>query len=330
MPVTAKDIARELNLSQPTVSRILSGDQRHRTAEATRLRVLEAAERLGYHPNAVASSLRRGRTGIIGVHTSHDYDARNDFYGTVLGALQCACRVHQLDLLLHSAQHGTPAGAMFGRVRDGRIDGLILHASPDDPLVEMLSQASLPVVAVSDALPGIPSVTCDGAAGMHDLMDLLWRRGYRDYVFLRPEISLAAVEQRCAAFEKALHRRGVVKARRSILPIYFEHAADALDQLLQRDGHTAVCCWNDRTAYNLLRACDKRGVSVPQRLAVAGFDGFRDEHVPRYQLVTVKCPWEDVATEALRLLMALIDPHDERDPPAETVLPVTLLDGDTA
>ena len=110
MPVTAKDIAREFELSQPTVSRILSGDPNHRVAEATRERVLETARRLGYQPNAVARSLRRGRTNIIGLYTNHNYDARNDFLGTIVGALQRNCETHDLDLLLHSALYGRSAG----------------------------------------------------------------------------------------------------------------------------------------------------------------------------------------------------------------------------
>src|SRR4051794_3534892 len=96
MSITAKDIARELNLSQPTVSRILNGDEAHRAAEGTRQRVMEAAQRLGYQPNAVARSLRRGRTNTIGVHTYGRYDVRNDFLGTIVGALQCACEAYHL------------------------------------------------------------------------------------------------------------------------------------------------------------------------------------------------------------------------------------------
>lgn len=93
MPVTAKDLARELNLSQPTVSRILSGDSNHRVAAKTRERVLEAADHLGYSPNAIASSLRSGRTDIIGLHTSFDYDVRNDFLGAIVGSLFAKSRI---------------------------------------------------------------------------------------------------------------------------------------------------------------------------------------------------------------------------------------------
>ncbi|HEX8552569.1 MAG TPA: LacI family DNA-binding transcriptional regulator [Abditibacteriaceae bacterium] len=334
MPVTAKDVARELNLSQPTVSRILSGARGHRASEETRMRVEEAARRLGYRPNAVAQSLRRGRTGIIGIHSNHNYDARNDFYGTVIGALQCACRIHRLDLLLHSAIYGSSVEEMVDKLRDGRIDGLILHANSDDPLVEILSRSALPVVAVADPLPGLPSVTCDDGDGMRQLIANLWGKGYRDFVFLAPDVQLASVERRCGAFESELQRRNVAATHRQVISIEFEMCAPALDTLLQRGTRTAVCCWNDRTAYNLLQECARREVSVPQELAIVGFDGLRDEKLPARTLLTARCPWEDVATRALEWLVELIDSGSEASesvPEArELRLPVALLEGDTA
>jgi DNA-binding LacI/PurR family transcriptional regulator len=332
MPVTAKDVARELNLSQPTVSRILSGARGHRASEQTRRQVMETARRLGYRPNAVAQSLRRGRTGIIGIHSNHNYDARNDFYGTIIGALQCVCRDHRLDVLLHSAIYGSPVEEMFDKLRDGRVDGLILHASLGDPLVEILSRSSLPVVAVADPLPGLPSVTCDDGDGMRQLIAHLWEKGYRDFVFLTPGEPLASVERRRIAFERELKRRDIAPENRSLVSIEFEKAAPALDTLLARKGRTAVCCWNDRTAYNLLKECALQNVAVPEQLAIAGFDGLRDEKLPARDLVTVRCPWEDVARRALEWLVELIEVQDADNsaPEAREIrLPVTLLEGDT-
>ncbi len=331
MPITAKDVARELNLSQPTVSRILNGDSRHRASTDTRQRVLEAAERLGYQPNAVARSLRHGRTNVIGIHTSHNYDVRNDFLGNIVGALQCACGDYDLDLMLHNALHGSRAEVMYGKLRDGRIDGLILHAGCDDPLVEVLSRSALPVVAVADPLPNLPTVTSDDADGMLQLLDLLWERGHRNFAFLAPRIWLPSVGRRQQAFESELKQRGVSAEARRIIPIDFEKSAPALDEL-QKAGPIAACCWNDRTAYNLLRECQAQGVKVPLQVAVTGFDGFRDDQLPARQLVTVKCPWEEVAEKALGHLVELIELRQKKqNPPApqEIRLPVTLLDGDT-
>lgn len=329
-PVTAKDVARELNLSQPTVSRILSGDAAHRASEATRRRVWETAERLGYAPNAVARSLRHGRTNVIGVHTNHNYDVRNDFLGTIVGALQAACGDYHLDLMLHNSL-GSPAETMFGKLRDGRIDGLILHAGSDDPLVEILRRSPLPVVSVADSLPDLPAVICDDAGGIKQLLELLWARGHRNFAFLAPRVWLPSVEKRGRAFEAELKRRRVPAPARRIISIDFEQSAPALNEL-QRASPVAALCWNDRAAYNLLRECLARGIEVPGQIAVTGFDGFRDDQLPARELVTVKCPWEDVARAALGQLVALIELRQKKEaPPApeDICLPVALLDGDT-
>ena len=67
--VTAKEIGKHLGLSQPTVSRILSGAEGHRVSPETRRRVTETAQQMGYWPNALARSLRQGRTHIVGFYT---------------------------------------------------------------------------------------------------------------------------------------------------------------------------------------------------------------------------------------------------------------------
>jgi LacI family transcriptional regulator len=335
VPVTAKDIARELNLSQPTVSRILSGDTRHRVSPTTRQRVLETAQRLHYQPNAVARSLRRGRTHLVGLYTNHDYDARNDFLGTMIGSLQRACETQGLDLLLHSAFRNGSPDDIYGKLRDGRIDGLILHASAGDPLIEILGRSSLPVVVVADRLPDLPAVVCDDADGMRQLIAHLRGLGYRRFALLIPSLSLTSVERRRAAFEDQIARAGVSSEEGRVILIEtgdparadYEDPTLALSLLLDGGPPVAVCCWNDRTAYNLLQACDERGIRVPEQLAVAGFDGFLSTKAPRWRLVTVRCPWEDVAAAALQTLQCLVMGEEVA---LETCLPVTLIPGDTA
>ena len=333
MPVTAKDVARELGLSQSTVSRILNGDAQYRVAADTRGRVVDTARRLGYQPNAVARSLRRGRTNIIGVYTNHDYDVRNDFMGTIVGALQRECEPRNLDLLLHSALHDHSSGDVYGKLRDGRIDGLILHASSDDPLVAVLGNASLPVVSVADLLPHLSGVTSDDADGMAQLIRYLWERGYRRYVYLEPTMPLGSVERRKSAFLANLKTRGLPGDCMHVIGIDFEQTDPVLERLVALGPGVVVCCWNDRTAYGLLKSCLDNGIPVPEQLAITGFDGFTSDKIPARALVTVACPWEEVAASAVGLLMQRIE-HKGADarslPPSEVCLPVKLLPGDTA
>lgn len=330
MPITAKDIARELCLSQPTVSRVLSGDKQHRVSETTRQRILDAAKRLRYQPNAVARSLRRGRTGIIGLYANHNYDVRNEFLGAIIGSLQHGCAHRNLDLLLHSAHSGRSAEDVYAKLRDGRIDGLILHADPDDALVEILGKSSLPVVALADRLPDLPTVTCEDSDGMHQLIAYLWEQGHRHYAFLSPQKFLVSADRRQAAFLTEMQNRGLKKSGYRVLPIDYEATEVALDNLMQQGRPLAVCCWNDRTAYNLLHACLERGIRVPDEIAITGFDGFRSHKAPAQQLVTVDCHWGEVALKALSILTSLINNQEGVLDPQEVRLPVTLLAGDTA
>jgi DNA-binding LacI/PurR family transcriptional regulator len=331
MPVTAKDIARELSLSQPTVSRILNGDPKHRVSPATRERVMEAAKRLGYQPNAVARSLRRGRTDVIGLYSNHNYDARNDFWGTIIGALQRNCEERHIDLLLHSALYGRPPDEMFAKLRDGRVDGLLLHATSGDPLVEMVGNSSLPVVAIADPDPRIPSVSVDDLDGMRQSIEYLWARGHRRYVYICPEVSLSSIERRRAAFEADLQKRGLAEKDRVVLRINWELVGGWVSYLLASGLRTAVLCWNDRTAYRLLDACLDRNVPIPGQIAIVGFDGFPTDRVPRRRLVTVYCPWETVASQALVMLLGIIEGKGQPEQgPREICLPVTRVEGDTA
>jgi len=331
MPVTAKDIARELNLSQSTVSRILSGDRNHRVSEQTRHLVWETAKRVGYQPNAVARSLRRGKTDIIGVHTNHDYDVRNEFVGTIVGAIQRECEVRHLDLLLHSGFTDGLPETLYGKLRDGRIDGLILHATAEDALVQLLKASSLPVVTVADKVPGLPAVVIDDQGGMRDIIALLWTKGYRKFVYLAPSRLLPSVERRAEAFDDELVTRGISPDNRITIRIDYEHAEGAVDEIIALGPGWVVCCWNDRTAYNLLDECYQRGMNIPDDLGVAGFDGFLARKIPRCELVTVQCGWERVAAAALEKLLILVNrPVDVEKAREDIILPVTVHDGDSA
>ncbi|HVK02510.1 MAG TPA: LacI family DNA-binding transcriptional regulator [Armatimonadaceae bacterium] len=332
--VTAKDIGRELGLSQPTVSRVLSGATGYRVAPETRRRVLEAAARLGYRPNAVARSLRRKRTNIVGFYTGYGYlDARNAFLAEVIGGLQRAADPHRFDVLLHGVYRGASTDAVYGELVDGRVDGLFVHTHGEDPLVALLRESSLPVVALADDVPGIPSVIADDAGGTRLLLDYLWERGHRRIAYVRPATRFRSVEARVETFcEEMAARGGGAEEAAPVLTIQVETAGPALDALRAlpaAERPTAVCCWNDLTAFNLIHACRERGVRVPEDLAVVGFDGLLAPHLTPRALVTIGANWNDVTARAMEILVDQIN-HTGGHAPPVTRLPCRLLPGDTA
>jgi DNA-binding LacI/PurR family transcriptional regulator len=342
-PLTAKDIALELGLSQPTVSRILAGAVGYRVAPETRKRVLDTAARMGYQPNAIARSLRQRRTNVVGFYTGHDYlDARNPFLASLIGGLQRAGDSFRLDLLLHGVFRGGSSEDIFGELTDGRVDGLIVNTVESDPLVTRLKDAALPVVAVTDAIPGIPSVVCDDADGIRQLIDYLWAQGHRRIAFLRPRKRYYSVEVRCEAFIEEMCRRGANRSDFPMISIEMENAGEALPTLRNLPNPpTAVCCWNDMAAYDLLYACRLAGVSIPHDLAVVGFDGFLNPKLMAWSLVTISASWDAVAEQAMHSLVQLIGEGNNmnsgnenavrrEEVPLISRLPVTLVPGMTA
>ena len=335
--VTAKDIGIALGLSQPTVSRILTGAAGHRVAEDTRVRVMQAAAQMGYRPNAVARSLRRRRTNIVGFYTGYGYvDARNVFLAAIIGSLQQAASPRGLDVLLHSVSRGTATDDIYDELMDGRVDGLFLHTHAGDPLAARIAASdALPVVAIADALPGIPSLVCDDEAGTRALVAHLWERGHRRIGYVYPRIRFASVERRIGAFLTEMRERGT-ETDAPLFAIDVEDTRPALEQIrAMPHPPTAVCCWNDLTAYDLIRECGDAGIRVPGGLAIAGFDGLMDPKLTPRRLLTVAANWNVIAEQAMEQLWARIEsrfcPDEERMPaPPVTTLPVHLIEGDTA
>ncbi len=335
--VTAKDIGNALGLSQPTVSRILTGAAGHRVADDTRARVVEAAARMGYRPNAVARSLRRRRTNIIGFYTGYGYlDARNAFLSAIIGSLQQAANARRMDVLLHGVYRGASTDDIYSEVMDGRVDGLFLHTHTGDPLAERLAESdALPVVAVADALPGIASVVCDDEGGSRALVAHLWERGHRRIGYIYPRTRFVSVERRMGVFLAEMGARGAGDSAPTFA-INVEDTRPALEQIrAMTNPPTAVCCWNDLAAYDLLRECETAGLRVPGALSIAGFDGLLDPRLTPRPLTTVSADWSTIAQAAMDALWARIEARfstngDETMSPGTLTFPVRLVAGNTA
>ncbi|MDE2128004.1 MAG: LacI family DNA-binding transcriptional regulator [Armatimonadetes bacterium] len=327
---TMQQVADEAGVSKMSVSAVLSGNSEHvRVSEATRERILQVASRLRYRPNAVARSLRKRRTNIIGLYSGWAYlDARNLFEAEIIGGIQEGCDQHRMDLLLHGVFRGRSVDDIYTQLVDGRIDGLIIVAPPEDPLVHMLAESHLPVVAITDAIPTLPSVVVDDDGGAEMLLEFLAERGHQHVLYRGWDRRAISVMRRHTAFLRVAERLDLETSEWIAGESSDPRDASLLAWLTLPDGKrpTAVCCWNDMAAFDLLAHCRTHGVRVPEDLAITGFDGVPTIGVAR-RLTTIRAGWPSVARSAVHLL---VDRLDGRDVPRETVLPVQLVQGDTA
>lgn len=321
---TLVDVARQAGVNKVTASIVLSGGRGNtRVSEATRQRILLAAETLHYQPNALARSLRSRRTHTIGFYMSDFIDMRDLFLSEIISGLQMGCQQNRHDFLMHGTFKGRSTDEVYMHLLNGKVDGLVLHVASGDPLLPRLADLRLRVVAVANPVPSLPSVTVSNSAGSWLLAEHLALKGHWRILYAACPFPLTSAVRRHQAFLDAAASHSMdVTTRTADLSRTLEYDVLALPA---SSRPTAMVCWNDQTAYQMVQHARALGLRVPEDLAVAGFDGMTSHIPPAYTLTTVHAPWHDVAQAAVSLLC--LDPG--KPMLNETVLPVQFVQGET-
>ena len=297
--VTIKDVAAATGLSPAAVSYAMRGLQ---TSPATQERVRRVAEDLGYTGNAVARALARGRTGLVGVLAASLEDLGEQRFVEALGR---QLGTHELQMMLVDAQ-GDPVreGAIARQLADQFVDGLVVSSlNPSDPVWEEIGEA-LPIVTVGDALSGatVGEVLFDNRAGVSLVLEHLHALGHRRIAVLtpsRPSTPDRPAERVVGEVCEALGLLAtVVNTRHSI-----DDAAQAASGVLRSDPRpTAVFCLSDSIACGVYAAAAAHGLSIPEELSIAGYDGHPIARAVTPPLTTVEWGMTDVATAAAGML----------------------------
>lgn len=327
-----KDIAHAVGVSQFTVSVVLNGAKSNtRVSDGTRAKILDAAREMGYLPNALARALRNQATNILGLYFGYGHlEPHDPFHAEVLTGLQRGCEICEKDLMIHYSFHRYGVDEIFAELAGGKIDGLVLIASPDDPLVERLRGSKLSFVAMTDVIPGVPGVIADDAAGSIEIARHLAGLGHKNVMYRScPGQSDSALRREVAFVEEA-KRFGIETI--SVKTSDWKGQLDAaeIDLLARRkeNGITAAVCWGDPSAYALLSYCKSNDIRVPNDLAVVGFNGIEMPYEPAQILTTVRANWALVAQRAVQLLVDQLDGKTEISD--LTVLPVEFCPGETS
>jgi DNA-binding LacI/PurR family transcriptional regulator len=300
-----------------------------RVSEVTRLRVIEAAQQLGYAPNAIAQALRGERTNIIGYYAGYEaLDAHSPFTAAILQGVQRSCYTYNQDLMLFGSFERDTVDNIYTTLMSGKIDGLVVLPTPRSPIMDRLFDSHLPVVAIANTQPAIPSVVVDDAAGSTLLAEYLAQKGHRRILYRTPQEGRVSTVRRLEAFLAAASGLDM-----SVTVTYEneDHTLSAQESAILKKAPdrrpTAAVCWMDHSAYALLDQCEGLGLRAPEDLAVAGFDGVPLRIKPAYALTTIRAPWFEVAVQAVEYLLALLAGQEA---PQETILPVELVVGETA
>jgi len=300
------DIAREANVSQSTVSRVLNNSPR--ISEATRRRVKEAMTRLGYSPNAAARTLTTGRSNLIGLVVSN---ITNPFYPEVIEAIVATAAHEDYNVVLCNAQENWELqSAHLELLIEHQVDGAILTSSLLDSELRLAKMAldRIPLVMVNRTVNGLPvdAVHLDNAEAGRIVARHLAKLGHRRLGFVGGRPDTSTDSQRLAGFRQALTELGIELPPEHVVHGAFTYDsghASARQLIALADRPSALFCANDVIALGVMDAVYDAGLRIPQDVAVVGVDDVAAASLRHLALTTVRQPAAEMGYRAVKLLL---------------------------
>jgi len=293
--VTILDVAARAGVHAGTVSRALTRPEK--VAAATRERVQEAVEELGFVPNRAARGLITGRTGNVAVIVP---DITNPYFAALVRSIEHAARESQLQVLLVDTGERREEEVRAARSLAQEVDGFIV-LSPRRLHRELDALGSTGAVFVNRRVTDRAAVLLRAAAATDEALRHLAALGHKRLAYLAgPKGSWAAQERR-AAVRRTSSAVGMTAVEIDVAEPTFEAAADAAARI-SRTRATAVVAFNDQMALGALAALSRAGIAVPHDVSVVGCDDVPMAAMVAPPLTTIAMPTEEAGAAAVRLL----------------------------
>lgn len=306
-PITARELARLMGVSQSAISRAFTPG----TSISTELRqrVLRAAEEFDYHPNAIASMLSTRRSNIAGIVVS---EMQNPFYPTLIEKLSRELQRVGLQSLMFNITRGSNIEEQLVALHKYNVDAVVVISAT------VLSGASLrwategrAAVLVNRAIPDqtLTSVSCNNAEGARAIADHFHTIGRRQVAFVGGLPHTTTNLERQNAFITRVAELGMTLTQVVSGGEYSYEAGYRAAMDIARGHRTeAVFFANDILALGGFDAFDRLGIRIPEDVAIAGFDDIAMARWPRYSLTTFSQPVDAMVARTVELICAQLDP----------------------
>ena len=322
---TIHQVAERAGVSSTTVSHVINNTRF--VSVDTRNRVLEAMVALGYQPNALARSLRRGETLTIGLILP---DSANPFFAEIGRAVEDAAFHKRYNVILCNTEGDLEKEQRYVEVLSKKqVDGIIFVGTGDqtNSLLSLHTQ-QIPVVLVDRELPDleVDAVLTDNLQGGYLATRHLTDLGHKRIGCITGPSHLTPSAQRVQGYRTALKEGGLSVDESLIERGDFHpesgHSA-ALTLLSQPNPPSALFICNDLMAIGALHAAAEHGFNVPHDLAIVGFDDIELASYAVPSLTTIAQPKTDIGLHAVQLLINRIS--EKSRPVHRELLPVTLI-----
>ncbi len=326
-PVTLADVARMAGVSPSAVSRTFTSGAS--VSDATRHKVEQAAEQLGYRPSLIARSLATNRTKLIGL-------IANNFQNPVfLEVFDLYTRELQNEgfqpLIVNLTDGGSPEH-WVQMMRQYHVDGVIIATSTLTPgFAEAFLEVGVPLVhafgrfdpSLDIHVVGIDNIACGRMAA-----EIILARGCRSVAVIGGPEYATSTQDRVAGFTRRMAELGGHQPTIRFAENYtYAAGRAAMAALLEQAEVDAVFCGDDLICMGAMDAARAAGLSIPDRICFLGFNDMSMAAWDAYDLTTIRQPVADIILASIRLVTGLAK-HGAIQP-SSTVLPCTLVERGT-
>ena len=302
---TSYDVAKLAGVSQSAVSRVYKDGAS--ASSAMRKRVLDAAEQVGYRPNAIARGLITQRSNMVGVIIPR---MTNLNYPEVLVELTQAFSLHGIRVLLFAIERESDTSAALDQLLQYQVDGVVTAAMLTSQQIQLLDRAKIPVVFYNRSPKDgtVSAVRCDQEEGERWLVNELVAAGHsRIAIISGPADSAVSVERTQGAI-KQLKELGIISPQMYEGDYSYDSGRAACSALLHGTRPDAIIAANDMMAIGCIdEARENFNLTVPDDVSIVGFDGIRPSSFSAYQLTTVQQPVARMTQATVAMLVERIE-----------------------
>lgn len=299
--ITANDVAKLAGVSQSSVSRVYF--EGAKVSEKTRLKVIAAADELGYKPNEFARSLITNRTKIIGLVMK---GVQNPFYPQVLKQFTTTFKKFGYSVLFVHTNNEEIQDEDIENLINYKVAGVIItDATMSLKVAESIKKNNIPLVFFNRRLDNEEffSVCCDNLNASRKIAQFLIRKGAKDMIYISGDTDTSTNRDRENGFFETLKLHNVAFKKCSSDYTYEGGYNTALQLIQKNEIPSAFFVGNDIMALGVMDALRKHSVSIPETTKIIGFDNIEMAKWPAYELTTWEQPIEEMVKHTTEYLL---------------------------
>ncbi|MBT8425510.1 MAG: LacI family transcriptional regulator [Silicimonas sp.] len=327
MAVTLKDVAERAGVSRSAVSRTFT--EGASVSPRMRSKVEKAAEELGYHPNALASSLTTGRTKLVGLVLNNFH---NPIFLQVFDLFTRRLQDRELRPLLVNLTDETDPRNSVRMLRQYSVDAVVVASSTLPPdFAEAFRDAGVPVVhsfgrhtdTPKVNVVGIDNVECGRMAAR-----ALLRRNYRHVAFMGGPATATSTQDRLEGFLSEVAHHPGVRASHSFAENYtFQAGRQEMQRQLRAGPAEAFFCGDDILSIGALSAIEDAGLFVPEDIGLIGLNDMEMAGWENISLTTIRQPIEKIIEASIDLVVSML--AQPGTPPESRIFPCEIVERGT-